>query len=331
MESAKHKELLNKFAGSGGKQPAADTSEEHKDDTNDADKNSSMETIEHMKSEVYQLQKLGFQVGATICPKDADELVINRITSINEETVKVVQIRDGHEFLAPDIKLQDLLRNYRLNKSKVTELLQGWHAENNACSPLNSSVWQNELAKSRVNLAMAMVYKELEDHVQYLELLQHPTMVKVTAEHAKGELKLAAATMKIDRKATKTSIDVGLGLHIGPQFGAPRDKNGNDNSSKWVCPFWLVGDSDKDDVSPNMAIRYEKREVMKEYVFVPVLVNTVALKAGDTLRWKHDDVPPHVKSAGSSKASTDCTRAEPKKRAGSKVAASKTKHQKKSK
>ena len=161
MESAKHKELLNKFAGSGG-EPAG-TPDDHKEDSNNADKKSSMETIEQMKSEVYQLQKLGFQVGATICPKDADELVIFRITSISDETIKVVQTRDGHELVAPDIKLQDLLGKYRLNKSRVTELLQGWNAENNACNPLDSTVWQHELAKSKVNLAMATVYKELKE------------------------------------------------------------------------------------------------------------------------------------------------------------------------
>ena len=124
-----------------------------------------------------------------------------------------------------------------------------------------------------------------------MELLKNPTSVKVKVAYAKGELKLPAASMKIDRKESKSSIPVGFGMHVSMHFCVPLDKHGKANTAKWVCPFWLVGDSKQGDVGPNMVMRYEKVEVMKEQVNVPVLVNSVALREGETLLWKHGDVP----------------------------------------
>ena len=60
-----------------------------------------------------------------------------------------------------------------------------------------------------------------------------------------------------------------------------------------------------------MALRYVKVEVMSEDVFVPVLVNIVALKPGDTLRWNHDDVPPYAGKAGAKRAAPSAAKAAP--------------------
>ena len=260
-----------------------------------------METVEQMKSQLYQCQKLGFQPGTIICPKESEEIVLLRIKSMDDETVKVAQTLDGHELVAPDIKLAMLLSKYRIHRSKVTEVLPGWNPEDDSCSPLKSSVWQTDLARSRVHLAMAVTYAEHEMHGKNLELLMNPKAVKVKSPYNKSELQLPAASPKIDRKASKTTIEVGLGMHIAPHFAAPFDKDGKVNASKWVVPFWLVGAAD-DENPPNMALRYVKVEVMKEDVFVPVLVNIVALSPGDTLRWNHDDIPPYAGKTGAKRS-----------------------------
>ena len=258
---------------------------------------SSMETIEQMKSQLFQVQKLGFKVDAVITPKESEEMVHYRIKSMSETSVQTALSREGHELEGPEILLAEVLEKYRLVKSKITELLPGWDADSNSCSPLSSSVWQSDLAKASISLAMAKLYGDHEESVKNLELLQNPTSVKVKVAYAKGELKLPAASMKIDRKESKSSIPVGLGMHVSTHFNAPLDKHGKANTAKWVCPFWLVGDSKQGDVGPNMVMRYEKVEVMKEQVNVPVLVNSVALREGDTLLWKHGDVPQLGKKA----------------------------------
>ena len=233
--------------------PASSSHEEAKAETKTPDVQPMMETVEQMKSQLYQCQKLGFQPEAIICPKESEEIVFLRIKSMDDETVKVTQTCDGHESVAPDIKLTDLLPKYRLHKAKVTELLPGWSPEDDSCSPAKSIVWQNELAKSRVHLAMAITYKEHEHHVVNLELLMNPRAVKVKAPYNKSELQLPAASMKIDRKASKHAIEVGLGMHIAPHFVPPLDKDGKVSTSKWVSPFWMVGSSDGKS-PPNMAL-----------------------------------------------------------------------------
>ena len=217
-------------------------------------------------------------------------MVLLRIKSMNDDVVSVVQTRGGHEFAYSDIKTSDLLPKYRLHKSKVTELLKGWHATENPCSPLQSTVWQHDMAKSRVSLGMSMVYGKYEEHVAYLELLQDPMGVKVLCEYPKGTLHLPAGTMRIDRKESKSSIAVGLGMHITSQYSSPLDKHGNDNTSKWVSPFWLVAKS-TEELPPNMQMRHEKVEVVGEHVYIPVLTNSCALKRGDLLLW-NGKVPP---------------------------------------
>lgn len=316
ITSDQHKDLLENFSGGSDLPPSA-PSEDKQISKQKTDANSAMETIEQMKSQVFQLKKLGFVEDAIICPKESEEMVFYRITEMTESIAKVVQTRDGYESVAPDIKLADLIGNYRLSKAKVTMLMKGWDPESNQCNPLDSALWQNDMAKARVNLAMADVYKSNQHHVLNLELLQFPTAVKTKSTYAKGALKLPAASLKIDRKSSKSSIDVGLGMHVSHHFSAPLDKQGQANVSKWVCPFWLVGDSNKhgDECEPNMALQYEKVEVMNEHVFVPMLVNTMALKAGDTLLWDHGNIPPHTKNLKVGKAGGDETPAPTKRQA----------------
>ena len=271
-----------------------------------------METVEQMKSYLFQCQKMGFTVGSIICPKESDEITFLRIKSMNDDVVELSQMVDGHELAAPDIKLSDLVPKYRLHKARITGLLTGWHATENPCSPLNSNTWKHELLCARVNLAMAMVYKQHEGHIEHLELLQQPFGVKVTCDFAKGTLHIPAATTKIDRKASKSSIEVGLGLHLLRHYSAPLDNEGNANKTAWVSAFWLIGDSTSAEQPPNMSIRYEKVEVHSEHVYIPILTNTCALKRGDYLRWKHGDVPkignqekrkqPQPKTTGKKKA-----------------------------
>ena len=88
--------------------PASSSHDEAKAETQTKEVKPTMETVEQMKSQLYQCQKLGFQPGTIICPKESEEIVLLRIKSMDDETVKVAQTCDGHAISAPDIKLTEL-------------------------------------------------------------------------------------------------------------------------------------------------------------------------------------------------------------------------------
>ena len=174
-----------------------------------------------------------------------------------------------------------LLKQYRVHKGKITELLPGWDTTN-PWTPMSSSVWRFELAKSAVVIAMQTVYGKHQQHLQHLELLQSPTNVKVTAAFKVGQLILPAATMRLESKAGKNTLSVGLDVHMAPHFGKFMDAEGVINKNCWVVPFWLV--DDKSD-TPNMQLRHEHCDIHGKKVHVPMLVNNKALKAGDSVGW----------------------------------------------
>ena len=245
-----------------------------------------METIEQMKNQAFQLGKIGFKVGAILIPKESDGVFFYRVTDVSAEVLKMVDVAKGREGDAHEVSLDDLVKNYRVHRGKITEKLPGWHPKDNACSPMVSSVWQLDVQKSAVSIALRKTYESHEQHVAHLELLQHPMMVRVSKSFITNGLKLPAASLKIDfaKKAGKDSVGVGLGLAISPHYISPVDKDGNANKAPWVAPFWFVytGEAPKDEPA-NMRLVHEAVDIMGMKVNVPVLTNSKPLAAGDTL------------------------------------------------
>ena len=246
-----------------------------------------METVEEMKSLHFQVRKMGYSENVIVSLKENDELTFFRIQSITDTTVKLVQCVDGHDGAENELDLKDLTSTYKIYKGKITELLQGWDIAKH--NPLSSTTWSCEASKSAVVLAMQITYRKYKDHAAVLELLQHPTTVKVTKAFKSHELHLPAASMKVERKDGKGFLQVGLDLRVAPQFSPPLDPNGGENKAPWIVPFWLVGAS-SDDEPANMQLRHQNVDVMGWKVHIPVLENKVALKVGDVLRWDKKDV-----------------------------------------
>ena len=117
-----------------------------------------METVEEMKSEVFQLRKCGFVENAIVVTKDSDVVALYRIDYVGNVAAHLVEVSDGHEGCKVEVKLETLATKYRLHKGKITEVLQGWHPESNPCSPLKSETWMSELVKSVVVLVMQQIY-----------------------------------------------------------------------------------------------------------------------------------------------------------------------------
>ena len=272
-------DLINRLVAASAGGQSSDIAIEQRD--------KAMETVEEMKSLLHQVGKLGYSVDATLARKESAEMCFFRVMSMDDETVTMVEMCEGHDGPAHDVPLADLMDQYRVHKGKVTSMLKGWGPESNPCSPTSSAAFALEVSKAAVCLAMKTCYAKHECHVKHLQLLQHPTTVKVKQAFKNGELILPAASMKIEKKAGKASLDVGLNLFAAPHFAQPLEKSGEPNKSAWVVPFWLVDESSE----PNMQMRHEEVDVMGMTVFVPVLVNKGPLKSGATLTWDKNAVP----------------------------------------
>ena len=117
-----------------------------------------------------------------------------------------------------------------------------------------------------------------------------------------GELVFVGASARLEQKANKTNILVGeftVGgalqrMHLGAHFVPPLNPQGEANEKPWVAPFWVVAKAEKpDDI--NMALQFIEEKVSSDItVWVPILVNTKPLSAGDALSWDSRTAPASV-------------------------------------
>ena len=192
-----------------------------------------------------------------------------------------------------------LLSDFRLHKGTVTELLPGYSFDLSPCCPLQSVAWKVEAAKSCVTLALQRTYGIMKMMGADLELCIKPTLVRVVSEWQAGELFIAPASMRIERKASPGGIVVGkfdLGgdslevLFMMPHFVAPLSPKGEVSKAAWVAPFWhipassgycQIGATGK----PNMGLKAFEVMIQDVKVRVPILVNLKHLDAGTELTW----------------------------------------------
>ena len=274
------------------------------------------ETIDQLHSKLFQIGKSGWQVGAFVQPKDADEVTTWLVKAMTDDGATLEEQRDGHAGQSKEVSIDDLLKSWRLYKGKVTQLLEGWSFDSNRCSPLSSAAWSYDIVKGCINIAVYEQYKKHEHHVENLEVLQHPSAVKTKVAFKACELRLVAASTRLDRKSgTKDSVCCGTfdiiksDMFLLPHFSSPMKSDGEANKQPWVCPFWIVA-SCKEERESNMDLIYEKVSVNNIEVSVPILTNKKDLDAGVQLKWVKKASPSNPSS--SSKKSDGA--AAPKKR-----------------
>ena len=289
-----------------------------------APKASVPETIAEMKSETRQVIKLGFKKDAYISPKAEKDLQTWRVDLVTEAGAECTLVAAGEEREQKTIALDDMLKDWRIHKGKVTAKLIGWDFESTRCSPLASPVWKMDVAKGAIAMALMSEYKDHEHLLQGLCLLQNPSIVKATRAFKAGELCLVPASQRIERKQSPGSLPVGrfdLGaeddtiLYLGSQFVPPVSANGTENKSTWVAPFWIVNSTEAADA--NMDLVHVERDIKGIKVFVPLLKNKKALKEGDEVkRAKNDHMKEPTKNKKSASAAVGSAAPEqlPKKR-----------------
>ena len=278
------------------------------------------ESVEQMHSKVVQANKLGFIVGAFVTAKVADAPEVWCVQGYCGDNAKLVLHVNGHATESNVISAEELLDGWRLHKGVVTALMPGYSASDSPCCPLSSAAWKFDLAKSAISLAMRDVYQCCAGNHEHLELLVKPHAVRSKVCYQPGELSLAPATLRIERKESAGSLCVGkfdLGpaqpeaLHIAPQFNAPLNHagahatlpllripgaslstsyrlpciyTGEPNKSPWVCPFYHISSSPKS-VKPNMALKCVQKDVLGTAVRIPILVNIKTIEPTEEILW----------------------------------------------
>ena len=254
---------------------------------------SSMESVEQMQSPVFQSKKRGYTPGAFVVEKAADEASLYKIEQYIGNAIMISEQHMGRTIATKTISVNTLLESWRLHKGTVTEFLRKYDFEANQCSPLASPSWKYAGAVSAVTLALQHVYAMLNVMNADIELLVHPNIARVKSNWGPGELMLAPATSKVDRKEVGGAIPVGrfdLGdkspqqLYIVPQFIAPVNNKGEDVKSPWVCAFYHTPGVSSDSKA-NLQLKCMEVVVMAHKVRVPILVNAKALQAGTELVW----------------------------------------------
>ena len=223
---------------------------------------------------------------------------VYRLIEYQDEEVKLTLMQDGHDGASMQVPVPEFLEGWRLHKGKVTSLLSGWDPEVNQGSPAQSAAWAVDAVRGAVTLALRAKHAEHEACVGGLELLQHPSAVKVRRPFAAGELVLVAASQRVERVretgVPAAAFPVGtfdvLGAQclfvVGSQFVAPVSPAGEQSKSPWVAPFWLCEASTGPQC--NMEVRFVPHEVAQYKIMVPTLVNRIAVAAGDRLVWDKD-------------------------------------------
>jgi hypothetical protein len=252
-----------------------------------------LESIEQMQSMVFQAHKLGYKPGTHVVKKSGGEADLFKIDAYVSTNVKLVQQEFGKSIATLVITCDELLSDFRLHKGSVTELLPGYSFDLSPCCPLQSVAWKVEAAKSCVTLALQRTYGLMKMMGADLELCIKPTLVRVVSEWQPGELFIAPASMRIERKASPGSLVVGkfdLGsdsleaLYMMPHFVAPVLAKGEVSKTAWVAPFWHIPASSAT-VKPNMGLKAFEVMIQDVKVRVPILVNLKPLDAGTELTW----------------------------------------------
>ena len=247
-----------------------------------------IETVDQQHDAMYQAAKVGYKQDAHVTVKEDTEGALWLINSIVDNKATLVAREDGIE---KQVSMQALVANWRVHKGKVTQELPGWDLSAKRFAPRDSEAWLADAAKGACAIAMMSIAETNDSHTNSVLIMVNPQHVKVRAPIAKGKLKLAASSQRIEKVGPKgfqsSAIVLGnLGMVDGPvyqmlpHFVAPLKSDGSTNDKAWVCPFWAC---QQDDEAPTMRLVWETVGVGKFMVPVPVLTNSEDMRCNPCL------------------------------------------------
>ena len=248
-----------------------------------------IETVDQQHDALLQAAKLGYKKDAYVTFKEDTDGALWLIKCMAEDKVTLVQRAEGKAIAT--VSMQVLVKDWRVYKGKVTQELPGWDLSAKRFAPRDSESWLADAAKGACTIAMMSVADIHDSHTNSVVIMVNPQHVKVRAPIAKGKLKLAASSQRIEKVGPKgiqsSAIALGnLGIVDGevyqllPHFVAPLKSDGSTNDKAWVCPFWAC---QQDDEAPTMRMVWETVSVGKFMVPVPVLTNSEDMRCNPCL------------------------------------------------
>jgi hypothetical protein len=252
-----------------------------------------LQSVQQMKSKVFQAQSAGFKDGVYVSEKGTDEPGVWQLVKFNGDMVELQKMELGRHSGGRSVQVDKLLESWRIHNGTVTALLPGYTFEDNVTSPLASAAWQFEAAKAAVTLALRAVYALMEPMGKNMNIFIKPVAVRPSVHVKAGQLMLAPATTHITRKSAPSSICVGkfeLGgdkpeaLYISPQFTAPLTSDGEPHKSPFVCPFWQVA-TVQGKSKANLQLKCFPYIINDMKVRVPILVNPKDIESDEELVW----------------------------------------------
>ena len=253
-----------------------------------------LETVEQMQNPVFQAHKAGFTVGTHVVMKESEEAMVWIVKRYDGANVVLLKQDKGFDTGTPEVvEASMLLDKWKLYKGTVTIPLQGWDFDETPHSPLDSEIWKYECVKGAIQLGVRQTFKAMYPVTKDIQMFVRPNIVKVKSKWEAGELVVAPATYKIDRKETTGAIacgrfDIGgkdlTTLYLAPTFTPPVNAKGEANKLPWVSVFWHIPGTDKGRKG-NMALKVALQQIGDVSVKVPALVNTKVVDAGAELCW----------------------------------------------
>ena len=257
------------------------------------------ETVDQLKDPKHLAAKKGFVKGACVVRKLKQHglFIIEDVTPTNV----VLKLHEGET--TESVEYSTLLEGWKTYARKISQEVS---CDAASCSPTKSMDWAMTAIKGAIAIA---VRESLEQHegpaFAKVSVFENPTQVRARVDIAKGELKLVAASARVDKKGSILSCCIGQfampsgqhDLYIAPQVALPETRDGDVNAYPWVSHFWMVQQHDtlKD---CNMELHWEERSIAKYVVYVPILVNKRGVKAGEVLKRPRTEgaaMPPKLK------------------------------------
>ena len=252
-----------------------------------------LQSVQQMKSKVFQAKNMGFKEGVFVIEKGIDEPCIWQLLKYNGDVVNLQKMELGRHSGGRTVQVEEILDGWRVHSGTVTALLPGYDFQAKTASPMTSAIWKFEAAKSAVTLALRYVYELMEPMCKDLDIFVKPIAVRASVRVKSGQLMLAPATTHILRKGSQSSIAVGkfdLGgdkpeaLFITAQFAAPLTSDGEPSKAPFVCPFWQIA-STQSKQKANMQLKCFHHAIHDIKVRVPILVNTKDIEPNEELVW----------------------------------------------
>ena len=248
------------------------------------------ESLDEMRSVKHQLKKAGVVVGAVVQKKDKDEGTLYEVKAVDEDGKVTVEVTSTYEPPTAEevVDGEEVLVDWKPFKGKVKTKLAGW--EKGEPCPLDSVAWAFDALKGAIFVAMRSHLRKFKAGDEKVVVWTTPTMVRTATACKPGDIKLAGASLRIERKTAAAAFGLGdyilpgesVKLYMHPMITFPLAPDGSKVKSPWVNPFWMVGTTD-DESKANVTLEWIWYSIGSYQIPMPLLKTHAVVEANEQL------------------------------------------------